>query len=94
MLAFLQLYFILRKEVAMTDSTEEIHPVVIKWIKLHPAAATVYEAKNYFTTSEILGSCNDIFFDEALTEAQLYSFLTQSGYELIDVNGTNRWITK
>lgn len=78
----------------MTDISKAIHPTVIKWMKLHPAAANVDEAKNYFTTSEILGSCNEIFFDEALTEAKLYSFLTQSGYEIIDVNGTNRWITK
>lgn len=78
----------------MTDLAKVIHPAVIKWMALNPAALTVDEARNYFTTSEILSSCNDIFFDESLTEFELYTFLTQSGYEIVNINSTNRWITK
>lgn len=81
-------------EVAMTDISKAIHSAVAEWMKKHKPASTVAEAKNYYSTSEILNMCNDIFFDESLSEEQLFKFLSESGYEMIDMDGLQRWIIK
>lgn len=78
----------------MTDIAKAVHSAVAEWMKKHKPASTIAEANKYYSTSEILNMCNDIFFDEYLTEEQLYKYLSESGYEIIDMDGLQRWIIK
>lgn len=78
----------------MTDMSKAIHPSVARWMEQNKPAKTVEECKNIYSTQEILSQCHDIFYDEDLSEMMLFNFLTQSDYEVIDVEGLQRWIIK
>lgn len=78
----------------MTDISKVIHPAVKQWMDKNLPAQTVQEARLYFTTMEILSACQDILFDDSLSEVMLFNFLTQSGYHIVDLGGIQRWIIK
>lgn len=79
----------------MSEISKVLFPAIVKWMELNHPASTVEEACNYYSTSEILAMCNDIIFDENLTEGTLFALLTQENYQIINAGGgLQRWIIK
>lgn len=76
----------------MTNISLALYPSVEQFIKLNPPATTVSSASKYLTTSQILNICNDILYNENLTEEALFNFLKSCNYEMVDIgNNTPCW---
>ncbi len=66
-----------------------------EFIKLNPAAHNKEETKNYFSTAEIVAACNDIAYDETLTEELVLHILKENKYDLITMEGgLQRWVIR
>lgn len=71
-----------------------VKPALEEFMRLNPPAHTKEEIKNYYSTSEVLSACNDIAYDEYLTEDLVLQILKGNQYDLITIGDLQRWVTK
>ncbi len=71
------------------------YPAFEEFLRLHPPGREHEKDLNYYSTNEILGMCNDIAFDDRLSESMLLELLKGHQYDLINFGGTTpKWRIK
>lgn len=76
----------------MTKISLELYPALKLFINGNKPATEVCDNIKYLTTFQILTICNDITFDEDLTEKIVHQLMLACGFETIEMgNGIICW---